>query len=100
MQNHHKSSSPRKIILPLCMVIFIDTFAMTLVYPLFAPLFSLSAAEGGIISWNLSLPMRDVLYGLTMAIYPLCMFFTAPLLGDFSDHIGRKKVLLIGRAHV
>jgi MFS transporter, DHA1 family, tetracycline resistance protein len=88
-------SSKIKIILPLCMVIFIDTCAMTLVYPLFAPLFSLDASSGGFFSQNVSLQNRDLLYGLVMAIYPIFMFFTSPLLGNLSDKIGRKKVLLI-----
>jgi len=94
MPDTHESSSKLKIILPLGMVIFIDTFAMTLVYPLFAPLFSLDMAHGGIIAWDIAVHVKDILYGLTMAVYPLFMFFTAPLLGDFSDQIGRKKVLL------
>lgn len=84
-----------QIIIPLCMVIFIDTFAMTLIYPVFAPLISLDVANGGFFSSHLSTQIKDGLYGLTMAIYAIFMFFTAPLLGDFSDKIGRKKVLLI-----
>lgn len=87
--------SKMQVILPLCMIIFIDTFAMTLVYPLFAPLFTLNIASGGFFAANVSLPLKDFFYGLTMAIYPIFMFFTAPLLGDLSDKIGRKKVLLI-----
>lgn len=87
--------SKLKIIIPLCMIIFIDTFAMTLVYPIFAPLFSLDVASGGFFAANISLSLKDFLYGLTMAIYPIFMFFTSPLLGDLSDKIGRKKVLLI-----
>jgi len=86
----NQTSSQIKIILPLCMVIFIDALAMTLIYPLFAPLFSLDTAHGGLIIGNLSLAAKDFLYGITMAVYPLAMFFTAPLLGDF-------RIRLVGR---
>lgn len=38
--------------------------------------------------------MRFFFYGATLAIFPLAMFFFTPVLGDISDHIGRKKVLI------
>lgn len=91
-KNH---TSKLSVIIPLCMVIFIDTFAMTLIYPLFAPLFSLDIAHGGIFSTNVTTHIKDLLYGLTMAIYPIFTFFTGPLLGDLSDNVGRKKVILL-----
>lgn len=90
-----KHLSKLNVIIPLCMVIFIDTFAMTLIYPLFAPLFSLDTTSGGFFAENISLHIKNMLYGLTMAIYPIFMFFSSPLLGDLSDRIGRKKVLLV-----
>lgn len=91
----NKCASKICILLPLCMVIFIDTFALTLVYPLFAPLFSLDTTSGGFFSSSVSMPSKNMFYGLSMAIYPIFMFFTAPFLGNLSDHIGRKKVLLL-----
>jgi MFS transporter, DHA1 family, tetracycline resistance protein len=86
--------SQSSTIFSLGMVIFIDTFAMALAYPLFAPLFSLATSQGGLISSNISLPIRSMLYGLTIAIYPIFMFFTSPLLGDYADRVGRKNILL------
>lgn len=90
-----KASSKFSSILPLCLVIFIDTFAMTMVYPLFAPLFSLDIANGGFFASDVTQQTKNLLYGLTMAIYPIMMFFAAPFLGSLSDRIGRKKVLLL-----
>lgn len=81
------------VLIPLFLVIFIDAFGMTLVMPLMAPLFS--SPDEGILAWNISLAMKDFLYGLTVAIYAVFMFFASPLLGDFSDQIGRKKILLL-----
>ncbi|MCL5260809.1 MAG: MFS transporter [Gammaproteobacteria bacterium] len=95
MKNTKAYSSKISVIMPLCMVIFIDTFAMTLIYPLFAPLFSLDVASGGFFTLSFSMQIRNMLYGLTMAIYPILMFFASPFLGDLSDKIGRKKVLLL-----
>ncbi|HSW71007.1 MAG TPA: MFS transporter, partial [Gammaproteobacteria bacterium] len=35
------------------------------------------------------------LYGLSLAIFPLFMFLSTPILGDLSDKFGRKKILLL-----
>ncbi len=78
---------------PLFMIIFIDSLGISLVYPILAPLFNIKV--GGILPATTSLTMRDLLYGLTLGVYPIFMFFGTPILGDLSDHIGRKKVLLI-----
>ena len=40
----------------------------------------------------------EVLYGVIAAMYPLFQMVGAPLLGRWSDKIGRKKVLLISQA--
>lgn len=77
----------------LFMVIFIDTIGVGLVWPLFAPLFM--GQTGSVFSVNVPFFERDLLYGITMGVFPVFMFFGAPILGDLSDHIGRKKVLLL-----
>lgn len=88
----HRSSF--KTILSLCAVVFIDYFALTLSFPLLAPLFSLSMENGGLALGNSSVELRNFLYGITMAIYSIFMFFSSPLLGHFADQIGRRKTLL------
>ena len=49
----------------------------------------------GILSANANEATRTFFYGLTLLMFPLCMFFGTPVLGDMSDSRGRKKVLLI-----
>ena len=39
--------------------------------------------------------MRNILYGITLGIYSIAAFFGSPILGDLSDRLGRKKILLI-----
>lgn len=37
-------------------------------------------------------------YGVLLSIFSLAQFFAAPILGGWSDHIGRRKVLIISQA--
>ena len=78
---------------PLFLVLIIDAMGIGLVLPLLGPLFI--SRTSGIVSVTMSIGMRNLLYGITLAIFCVFMFFGAPFLGDLSDHIGRKKVLLI-----
>ncbi len=66
---------------------FIDTLSWAIVFPIFAPYFLETAAS------NLSLEVRMTLLGLFLTAYSLGQFLGAPLLGEFADRYGRKKVL-------
>lgn len=80
-------------LLPLFMVIVIDTMGSSLVIPILGPLFL--AKTHSILPAATSLRLREFLYGATLASFCLFMLFGAPFLGDLSDYFGRKKVLLI-----
>ncbi len=88
-----KVSGGLRAILPLFLVIFIDSFGLGLIYPILNPL--LFSAHHGLLGAGFSFPEREWLYGLTLGVFPLATFFSAPLLGDISDCIGRKKVLML-----
>lgn len=87
------SKDPKKAIIPLLLVIAIDSMNFGFIFPILTPMF-LSGANP-ILPVETSLAMRDLLYGIVVAIFPLFMFFGAPILGDLSDYVGRKKVLLV-----
>lgn len=82
-----------KVLLPLFMVIFVDVVGLCLVFPILAPLFY--DPRLAILPASFNLPMRNFLYGLMLLMWPLFMFICAPILGDLSDRLGRKQVLLI-----
>lgn len=75
----------------LTLVLIIDSIGVGLVFPLLGPLFF---SQSSIVS-HISLALREFYYGITLAIFPVFMFFGAPFWGDLSDKIGRKTVLLI-----
>ena len=79
-------------ILPLFLVIFIDGLSMGIIFPILTPVYM---DTNGILSASTSLHTRELLYGITLAAFPLGMFLGTPWLGDLSDQIGRKKILLV-----
>lgn len=80
-------------LLPLFMVILLDVAGIILVLPVLTPL--ILQTSSGLVPASTPLLLRDFLYGLTLAIFPIFMFFSTPILGDLSDKFGRKKILLL-----
>jgi MFS transporter, DHA1 family, tetracycline resistance protein len=93
MQEIQKRKLEIYTLISLFMVIALDTIGVGMVWPMFGPLF-MSPSES-IFPVETSIFIRNLLYGITLGVFPLCMFFGAPVLGDLSDRVGRKKVLLI-----
>jgi DHA1 family tetracycline resistance protein-like MFS transporter len=82
-----------KALLPLFMVIMLDVMGTVLILPELTPL--ILQVDGSILPSSTPLFLRDFLYGFALAIYPLFMFISTPILGDMSDKYGRKKIILI-----
>ncbi len=72
-------------VLPLLVVNFIGALGYSVILPF---LVFLVIDFGG----------NEIMYGLVGSLYPLFQMFGAPVLGSWSDRIGRKKVLLISQA--
>jgi DHA1 family tetracycline resistance protein-like MFS transporter len=71
---------------------FMNFIGLTIAFPIFTPL-CLEPA-GSILPAGASMPLRTTILGFLLGVFPLCQFFTSPLLGALSDRWGRKKVLL------
>jgi MFS transporter, DHA1 family, tetracycline resistance protein len=98
MQQQYPNVYPGlKAILPLLLVVFIDALGMAIIFPILNPIFM---SPSGILPADTSIHVRNMLYGLTLSMFPLAVFFGTPILGDMSDFIGRKKILLICLAGV
>lgn len=91
MTSNNQSSGLLKL-LPLFMVILIDVMGIVLVLPVLTML--ILQPESSIVPADTSLLLRDFYFGFAIALYPLFMFFSTPILGDLSDKFGRKPILL------
>ncbi len=80
-------------LIPLLVIIFMDTLGLSLVIPLLNPLLLDSATS--FVNGDITQSGRYFLYGLTLGIYSLATFFGAPILGELSDKLGRKRILFL-----
>lgn len=91
-ENHVSSSRAYALIAPCLLAIIVDGMGFGLVYPIMTAIF---ADPTSALSANASPAWRHFYLSLGYMLYPLCMFFGASFMGDLSDNLGRKKVILI-----
>ena len=87
-----KASSPAAA-LPLLLIVLIDSMGFAMLTPLLAA--ELAPDSTAAIGAGLSEDARYIIYGVATGLYPMMMFFGAPILGQLSDRIGRKRMLLV-----
>lgn len=71
----------------------VDSLGATIVFPVFAPLFLKDPSC--FFSPDTALSLRTFLLGLFLGVYPFMQFIFSPIMGEFSDHFGRKKALIV-----
>ena len=71
---------------------FVNFVGMTIVIPILTPI----CIPGGLFfpDPSTSKTLCTAFLGLLLGLFPLCQFFSAPIVGAFSDRIGRRRVLL------
>ena len=73
--------------------VFIDMLGIGIIIPITPTLFL--SPQHSILSPEVTLHTRNILYGFLAAIFPFFQFFGAPILGTLADKHGRKKILQI-----
>ncbi len=76
----------------LFLALFIDGLGISLILPLFPELFL--EINTSILPNKTSLQIRNMYYMFSLVSFSIGMFFGAPLLGEMSDKLGRKKILI------
>ncbi len=81
------------IIVALMLTIIIDIMGIGLVFPVLPSLFYSNTQA--IVPVDMTLAMRNLMYGVCLTAWPLGLFFGSPYMGDLSDKLSRKTVILI-----
>ena len=79
--------------LPLLLIVLIDSMGFAMLTPLLAA--ELAPDSQSAIGKGLSEDARYIIYGVATGLYPMMMFFGAPILGQISDRVGRNRMLLV-----
>ena len=83
-------------IFPVFLTVFIDLVGFSILIPIFPLLIGDTPFRVTPESWT---PQQGlIMLGFLQAVYPLCTFFAAPILGQLSDRFGRRPVLALSIA--
>ncbi len=80
-------------LLPLLLLIFIDSFSYFVVIPVLLQLFYNHQYD--LLPLSTSLSTRNMLTGITISLAPMAALVFAPFIGFASDQFGRKKTLIM-----
>lgn len=88
-----KANNYRYSFIPVYLAFVIDSFGLAVIYPILTPLFLLP--QFALLPATTSIFQKTVLLGLGIAMFPIAQLIGAPIIGEFSDYIGRKKAFTI-----
>ena len=93
MRQVPSSKTSFSLIFPFFLVIVLDIMSINIIAPVLAPL--VNNPTSTLFGHGASNVSRHVLYGIIMAMGPLCYAVGAPVLGYISDYSGRRRILLL-----
>jgi DHA1 family tetracycline resistance protein-like MFS transporter len=79
-------------LLPLYTVVFVGFLGYSLMIAAFTPM--ILRNDNGMLPAGSSLPLRSLVLGALLALYPLGQFLGSPVLGALSDRYGRRPILI------
>lgn len=78
-------------LIPLLAAILIDSISYTIVVPVLA---AALVSDSPLLMAGQSQSIRYIVYGVALGVFELMMLYMAPVLGEISDRIGRRAVLV------
>lgn len=80
-------------LIAIYLVFLIDSFGLSIIYPVLTPLFL--RPEFALLPTAYTIFQKTALFGIAIASFPVAQFFGAPIIGEYSDCIGRRKAFAI-----
>lgn len=79
-------------LLPLLLVILIDSTSYTIIVPVLA---ATLIDDSHLMMIGYGDSARYIVYGLALGIFELTVLYMAPVLGELSDRMGRRRILIL-----
>lgn len=83
----------QRTLVPLLLLIFLDSFGFFLVIPVLIHL--IFSTSDGLLANDISLAQRNIIMGIIIALGFLATIVAAPIVGSWSDKYGRKPTFLL-----
>lgn len=90
-----KQFAKRSPLVVLFFTIFIDLLGFGILIPVIPQLLANPASPYYLLPAGWTPEQGYILLGVLSAVFPICIFFAAPILGQLSDRYGRKKLLAL-----
>ncbi len=92
MNIFHKNTALYTILL----MFFLDIMSIGLAYPIFSSM--IYSTSSHILPPEASQAVRGLWLGILLALVPIGQFFSAPILGAYSDRLGRRRLMILSTA--
>ncbi len=92
----HRPFAKRLLLFTLFLIYFLDIGGIGVAFVVFAPLILSEASP--LFDAALSMHDRNLIIGFLAAAYPFTQFIGSPIIGELSDRLGRKPLLLFSTA--
>ena len=88
--------SEKRNILLLCSLLFFFLSGESLILPILAPTLAEPICDKLDMLANSSKQLHNLAYGAALGVFPVCLFFAAPIIGSLSDNYARKPLIIAG----
>ena len=79
----------------ILLAVFLDLISNGILVPIVPQLLANPSSPYYILSSQIPISYSYMLLGILIAILPIVLFFSTPVLGEYSDYYGRRKVLAL-----
>lgn len=92
---NNKVRDPQKALPVILLAVFLDLIGNGILVPVVPQLLANPDSPYYLLPASVPMGYAYVILGILISIFPLIMFFFTPILGEYSDYVGRRKVMTL-----
>ena len=86
---------PERALPVILMAIFLDLVCNGILVPIVPQLLANANSPYYLLPASVPVSYAYIVLGILIAVYPIFLFFSTPILGEYSDYVGRRKVMTL-----